>query len=154
MEEEQPKRGRGRPKGSLNKKTLEKQAALKEATTLDVSFEEKKEEEPEQVEEPEKAEDVEEVAEEEVAEEPEVEPEPVVEEPPKKQRKPRKPKPPEEAPEPPPPPSPKKRKPRAPPREVSPELSYLEVLKRGMAAAKATQRAERLNRYDSYFSLL
>ena len=59
MEEEQPKRGRGRPKGSLNKKTLEKQAALKEATTLDVSFE--KEEEPEQVEEPEKAEEVEEV---------------------------------------------------------------------------------------------
>ena len=153
MEEEQPKRTRGRPKGSLNKKTLEKQAALKEATTLDVSFE--KEEEPEQVEEPEKAEEVEEVAEEPVVEEPEVEPEPVVEEPPKKQRKPRKPKPPEEAPEPPPPPSPKKRKPRAPPREVSPEpLSYLEVLKRGMAAAKATQRAERLNRYDSYFSLL
>ena len=149
MEEEQPKRGRGRPKGSLNKRTLEKQAALREATTLDVSFEE----EPEQVEEPE------EVAEEEVEEvaepEPEAEPEPVVEEPPKKQRKPRKPKPPEEAPEPPPPPSPKKRKPRAPPREVSPEpLSYLEVLKRGMAAAKATQRAERLNRYDSYFSLL
>ena len=148
MEEEQPKRGRGRPKGSLNKRTLEKQAALREAMTLDVSFE--KEEEPEQVEE--------EVAEEEVAEEemaePEVEPEPVVEEPPKKQRKPRKPKPPEEAPEPPPPPSPKKRKPRAPPREVSPELTYLEVLKRGMAAAKATQRAERLNRYDSYFSLL
>ena len=138
MEEEQPKRGRGRPKGSLNKRTLEKQAALKEATTLDVSFE--KEEEPEQVEE-------------EVAEEPEVEPEPEPE-PPKKQRKPRKPKPPEEAPEPPPPPSPKKRKPRAPPREVSPELSYLEVLRRGMAAAKATQRAERLNRYDSYFSLL
>ena len=154
MEEEQPKRGRGRPKGSLNKRTLEKQAALREATTLDVSFEEKKEdeEEPEQVEEPEKAE--EEVAEEEVAEEPEVEPEPEPE-PPKKQRKPRKAKPPEEAPEPPPPPSPKKRKPRAPPREVSPEpLSYLEVLKRGMAAAKATQRAERLNRYDSYFSLL
>ena len=149
MEEEQPKRGRGRPKGSLNKRTLEKQAALREATTLDVSFEE----EPEQVEEPE------EVAEEEVEEvaepEPEAEPEPVVEEPPKKQRKPRKPKPPEEAPEPPPRPSPKKRKPRAPPREVSPEpLSYLEVLKRGMAAAKATQRAERLNRYDSYFSLL
>ena len=138
MEEEQPKRGRGRPKGSLNKRTLEKQAALREATTLDVSFEE----EPEQVEE--------EVPEEEVAE-PEPEPEP---EPPKKQRKPRKAKPPEEAPEPPPPPSPKKRKPRAPPREVSPELTYLEVLKRGMAAAKATQRAERLNRYDSYFSLL
>ena len=147
MEEEQPMRGRGRPKGSLNKRTLEKQAALKEATTLDVSFE--KEEEPEQVEEPEKAEEVEEVAEEPVVEEPEPEPEP-----PKKQRKPRKAKPPEEAPEPPPPPSPKKRKPRAPPREVSPELSYLEVLKRGMAAAKATQRAERLNRYDSYFSLL
>ena len=142
MEEEQPKRGRGRPKGSLNKRTLEKQAALREATTLDVSFEE----EPEQVEE--------EVAEEEVEEVAEPEPEPVVEEPPKKQRKPRKPKPPEEAPEPPPPPSPKKRKPRAPPREVSPELTYLEVLKRGMAAAKATQRAERLNRYDNYFSLL
>ena len=145
MEEEQPKRGRGRPKGSLNKRTLEKQAALREATTLDVSFEE----EPEQVEEPEEVAE-EEVPEEEVAE-PEPEPEP---EPPKKQRKPRKAKPPEEAPEPPPPPSPKKRKPRAPPREVSPELSYLEVLKRGMAAAKATQRAERLNRYDSYFSLL
>ena len=149
MEEEQPKRGRGRPKGSLNKRTLEKQAALREATTLDVSFEE----EPEQVEEPEKAEDVEEVAEEEVAEEPEVEPEPVVEEPPKKQRKPRKPKPPEEAPEPPPPPSPKKRRPKAAPLPPEP-LTYLEVLKRGMAAAKANQRAERLNRYDSYFSLL
>ena len=120
MEEEQPKRGRGRPKGSLNKRTLEKQAALREATTLDVSFEE----EPEQVEEPE------EVAEEEVEEvaepEPEAEPEPVVEEPPKKQRKPRKPKPPEEAPEPPPPPSPKKRRPKAAPLPPEP-LTYLEV---------------------------
>ena len=37
--ESSEKRGRGRPKGSLNKATVAKQEQMREATTLDVSFE-------------------------------------------------------------------------------------------------------------------
>ena len=41
MSEDTPvKRGRGRPPGALNKKTLAKQQEMEEATTLDVAFEE------------------------------------------------------------------------------------------------------------------
>ena len=40
------KRGRGRPKGSLNKKTLAKQEAMRQAHRLDVSFEDEPEPEP------------------------------------------------------------------------------------------------------------
>ena len=91
---EEPKRGRGRPKGSLNKKTIASRvdaaaAEMREKLTLDVSFEEapEPEAEPEPEPEPELA-------------EPEPEPEPEPEE--------------ELAePEPEPPPSPKKRAPRA-----------------------------------------
>ena len=63
MSEDTPvKRGRGRPPGALNKKTLAKQQEMEEKTTLDVAFEEPGEveevlepvvEEPEEVEEPE-----------------------------------------------------------------------------------------------------
>ena len=48
MSEDTPvKRGRGRPPGALNKKTIAKQQEMEEATTLDVSFEQ-----PEEPEEP------------------------------------------------------------------------------------------------------
>ena len=41
MSEDTPvKRGRGRPPGALNKKTLAKQQEMEEKTTLDVAFQE------------------------------------------------------------------------------------------------------------------
>ena len=157
------KRGRGRPKGSLNKKTLAKQEAMHQAHTSsleaspqNVSYEEEPEPEPTQ-DQPEP--------------EPESEPELSA---PRNQRKPRKPKLPEMAPEEeeeeeasfgaspqeepqPPPPSPKKKKPRAPKpvrMEPEPPLTYLQVLQRGLMAARASHKAEKIRRYDAYFSHL
>ena len=131
-----PKRGRGRPKGSLNKKTIaarEADAEVREKLTLDVSFEEPPEEE---------------APEEEVPEE-------------ERQSEPAESAEPEEAgeQEPEPPPSPKKRakrqaKPKAqkPVRMTEPEPpSYLEVLKRGLDIARHRQKAEKVERYDSFF---
>ena len=163
------KRGRGRPKGSLNKTTLAKQGAMKEATTLDVSFEEPEivpEAEPSPEPEPEP-----EIVPE--TEEPEVEPEPV------KKRAPRKPKVPVEEEEPvkkraprkkipvessdddvqlqPPPP----KKTRAPkPRVASSEtlqeepLTYLQVLQRSLLSARASDKANKVAWYDAYFAQL
>ena len=148
--EQAARRGRGRPKGSLNKKTLAKQEELRQATTLDVSFEE----EPQEPEEPdaskpkipervpvglspeERPETTEEEEEEEAALEPE-EPAPK----PKQRRKAVEKKPP---------------RPRAKPAtpEASPPMSYLQVLQRGLVAARAAQRLERVQRYDAYFSHL
>ena len=135
-----PKRGRGRPKGSLNKKTIatrEKAAEVRERTILDVAFEETPEEEaaqePEELEQP----------------EPEPEPEELEEEPAEA-----------EEPEPPPPPRPKAKAPRVkrqpkepkPVRMTSPEPpSYLDILKRGLDIAKHKQKAEKVARYDSFF---
>ena len=151
------KRGRGRPKGSLNLKTIAKQQAMQEATTLDVSFEtELAPLELDDIKVEEEAVSV--VEDEEPESEPEPEPEPAK---PKPKRKPRKLKVPEAVPEEEtPPPSPvkemKKRKPRAPPvpRDPEPVLTYLQVLQRGLAAANATQKAEKIQRYDAYFSHL
>ena len=173
MAEDTPvKRGRGRPPGALNKKTVEKQREMEEATTLDVSFEE-----PEEVLEPV------------IEEEPE---DPKAAELPKAKakakRKPRKPpykreSPPplptdvedeetvvaeyesassgvESEPEVAPPPSPKKRarpkpRPKALPRDPEPPpLTYLQVLQRGLLAAKATHKAEKVAKYDTYFANL
>ena len=53
-EETSEKRGRGRPKGSLNKNKLAKQEEFRQATTLDVSFDQEKDLEQEQGPEPEK----------------------------------------------------------------------------------------------------
>ena len=169
MSEDIPvQRGRGRPPGALNKKTIEKQREMEEATTLDVSFEEP--EEVGEVEEP--------VIEAEELEEPEPEPPRAKA---KAKRKPRK------APSPPPPtdeddeetvvpeyqsassdadtepevvpePLPKKKaraKPRPkPPREPEQPLTYLQVLQRGLLAAKATHKAEKVAKYDQYFANL
>jgi outer membrane biosynthesis protein TonB len=159
------KRGRGRPKGSLNLKTIAKQQAMQEATTLDVSFEEEPEPEPdvpelkkqrqprkpkipERVPEPETEEEPEPEAEPEPESEPEAEPEPKASKPKKKARK----KDEEEAPV----KEMKRRKPKATtvPRDPEPQLTYLQVLQRGLAAANATQKAERVQRYDAYFSHL
>ena len=146
------KRGRGRPKGSLNKKTLAKQGAMEETTTLDVSFEE-----PEIVPEanvgqpdvePEAEPEVEPEVESEV--EPEAEPEPI-----KRKRAPRKKIPiPESSddeqvqlPLPPP------KKPRVA-RPVEEPLTYLQLLQRGLVAARATDKANKVARYDAYFSQL
>ena len=158
--EEPPKRGRGRPKGSLNKKTLAKREAEAEMRAsigappqkfaLDVSFEETPEEEVEPEPEPE-------------PERPEPEPEP-----PKRTRKkkpteitPEESAETEEEPEEPepPPPSPKKRakrqpkhKAQKPVRMTSPEPpSYLEIVKRGLELARHKQKAEKVAKYDSFF---
>ena len=158
------KRGRGRPKGSLNLKTIAKQQAMQEATTLDVSFEtELAPLELDDIKVEEEAVSV--VEDEEPESEPEPEPEPAKPKPKRKTRKPAsrdlRSQVPEAVPEEvTPPPSPvkevKKRKPRAAtvPRVPEPPLTYLQVLQRGLAAANATQKAERVQRYDAYFSHL
>ena len=123
---------RGRPKGSLNRKTIEK---IKEgepspappAHTLDVDF---------------TSEEI------------------LGETPPAPKRKPRKPKPPppsssSEEEQPPPPPKQKRerttnRKPRVEPEPLNPP-SYLEVLQRGLKEARAKQHAEKIAQYDKFF---
>ena len=169
--ESSEKRGRGRPKGSLNKATVAKQEQMRAATTLDVSFE-SAEDVPVELESPPSAGDetktpsprerLVSMGEEEVPVsiiEPDsmVEPEEPPE--PKPKRKARKPKIPEVVPEDEeeaPVREVKKRKPRATtvPRDPEPPLTYLQVLQRGLAAANATQKAERVQRYDAYFSHL
>ena len=123
--ESSEKRGRGRPKGSLNKATVAKQEQMREATTLDVSFE-SAEEVPVSIGEPVSMVE---------PEEPEEPPEP------KPKRKARKPKVPELAPEEevpaevPESPVRKARKPRAKPRDPEPPeppLTYLQALQRGL----------------------
>ena len=128
---EPPLKKRGRPKGSLNRKTIEK---IKErepspappAHTLDVDF---------------------------TSEE-------ILGETPAPKRKPRKPKPPppsssSEEEQPPPPPKQKRerttnRKPRVEPEPLYPP-SYLEVLQRGLKEARAKQHAEKIAQYDNFF---
>jgi hypothetical protein len=102
-----------------------------------------------------------------------VEPEPEPEEPEEpepeepEEPEPEEPEEPEPEPEEPEEPKPKKkaRKPRARaqvwaddrkleiavPRAPEPPLTYLQVLQKGLAAAKATQKAESIQKYDSYF---
>ena len=169
--ESSEKRGRGRPKGSLNKATVAKQEQMREATTLDVTFESAEDVPPSRVEldETKTPSPRERLEEEEVPVsivEPEESVSMVEHVAPKPKRKPRKPKVPEVVPElvpeeeETPPPSPvkemKKRKPRATtvPKDPEPVLTYLQVLQRGLAAAKATQKAEKVQRYDAYFSHL
>ena len=148
------KRGRGRPKGSLNKKTIARMSDNEEEQapipfTLDVDFESNEIlGDPEPVPDP----------------EPEPEPEPVR---PKLKRavsrKTRIPDPPpvsaEESEDETPPPKPKRvrrtPKPAAapqPPPVAQPPLTYLEVLTRGLRAAQATQKAEKVARYDAFFA--
>ena len=124
MEEEQPpKRSRGRPKGSLNRKTIERvtaatAAAEREATQeMSDSWEDSAEYA---------------VAEASAAEHVDEEEE-------------------EEPPEPPaPPPKPRKAKPKPVLTALEP-LTYVEVLKRGLDIAHHQQRADRVSRYDSFF---
>ncbi len=148
------KRGRGRPKGSLNKKTLvrREEADVPVPFTLDVDFESNEvlgESEP--ITEP---------------EEPASPPPP----PPKLKRAASKRKPPpppgspEESEEEPPPPKrerrakPKPAEPRGgaavpqPPPVVQPPPTYLEVLTMGLRAAQATQKAQKVARYDAFFA--
>jgi outer membrane biosynthesis protein TonB len=162
------KRGRGRPKGSLNlktiAKTIAKQKQMHDATT-DVTFNEvsfepwehEEKQEPEETEETEKAEEeaqvAEEAVEEEAVEEEAIAEEAVEEEKPKPKRRKKVVK--EDTP----PPTPvrvNKRKPRATaiPRAPDPPLTYLQGLQKGLSAAKATQTAEKIQRYDAYFSHL
>ena len=148
------KRGRGRPKGSLNKKTLarvaEEEADVPVPFTLDVDFESN-----------------EILGESEPIPEPAEPEEPASPPPPPKlkrtvSRKPRPPSPEESEDEPPPPK--RKRAVRARPRRepvpeasvpppvvVQPPPTYLEVLTRGLRAAQATQKADRVARYDAFF---
>ena len=152
------KRGRGRPKGSLNKKTLARvaeEADVPVPFTLDVDFESN-----------------EILGESEPINEPEEPEEPASPPPPPKlkRRVSRKapPAPPvsEESEDEPPPPPKRKRAVRmqAQPRRapapevaapqppvVQPPPTYLEVLTRGLRAAQATQKAERVARYDAFF---
>ena len=134
---EAPKRGRGRPKGSLNKKTLERMSAqAREAEVpevLEEASEEASEETPEET--------------------PEEVPEEVPEPPPRPKRKAAA----KRAPEVPAPPAAKPRAKRAPPAPRAPPVappkprSYLEVLKAGLDDARRRQKQERATRYDSYF---
>ena len=147
MEEEQPEettvpepiepvviKKRGRPKGSLNKKTLDKRKGAPEpapasppALTLDVDF-----------------------TSEEVLGDPA---------PKRKAKRPKPPTPPpssESEEEPPPPPSRLKRQrtrraPRSEPQPLLNPPSYLEVLQRGLKEARAKQHAEKVAQYDRFF---
>ena len=123
---EAPKRGRGRPKGSLNKKTLERRAAEAEAREAEVLPEETPEEAPEEV--------------------PEPEPEPEVPAPRPKRKAAAKRVAPPAAPKAAP------REPRAPRVDSPKPRSYLEVLREGLEDARRRQKQERSTRYDSYFA--
>ena len=146
------KRGRGRPKGSLNKKTLarvnEEEAEVPVPFTLDVDFESN------------------DILGEREPEEPASPPPPP---PPKLKRAASKKKPTriltppppqpdsaEESDDEPPPPKIKRvrRKPEAavPPPVEQPPPTYLEVLTRGLRAAQATQKAQKVARYDAFFA--
>ena len=162
MEDELPvKRGRGRPKGSLNKKTLARMDDEEPVPfTLDVDFESPTSGqalgneimgESEPIPEP---------------EEPASPPPP----PPKLKRAASKRKPPPGSPEeseedPPKPKRERRAKPKPaeglprggaavpqPPPVVQPPPTYLEVLTRGLRAAQATQKAQKVARYDAFFA--
>ena len=156
------KRGRGRPKGSLNKKTIarvaEEEADVPVPFTLDVDFESNEilgESEP--ITEPEEPEEL-------------ASPPPP---PPKLKRTVSRKTPPappvsaEESEDEPPPPKRKRavRMRAQPRREPVPEATvpppvvrqqppptYLEVLTRGLRAAQATQKAQKVARYDAFFA--
>ena len=148
-----PKRGRGRPKGSLNKKTLERRAAEAAAATPLVAAEAAEAAAPEAT--PEAAPEL----------EPEVVPEPVEEvvapsaahdgsaAKPKRQAK-RTPEPVEEAPPKPkrkrPPPAP--RPPDALPGPLLHEASLLDIMKAGLAHARAKHKADKVAKYDAMFA--
>ena len=146
VEETPVKRGRGRPKGSLNKKTLERRAA--EAAALETEVPEVSVEETEVPEVVPAAAALETEVPEVSAEETEV-PE-VVPEPPRPKRRAKRVAPPE-------PPQPRARaaappaapKPRA---KAPPPRSYLEVLREGLEDARRRQKQERATRYDRYFA--
>ena len=134
-EEGAVRRGRGRPKGSLNKKTMLKQAAIREPESEpeipDPGHETTEEEEAAPP--PPSEEEAEEAA------PPEVE---VVEPPKPKQRRKQQKRPRAEP------------TPEAEAEPSQPQLTYLQVLQRGLAAARVAQRNERVQRYDAYFSHL
>jgi hypothetical protein len=125
------RRGRGRPKGSLNKKTLVKQAEFEEEESepeLDVPAAIPELDVPAAI--PERAPESDSEEAEPLQEE--------REESPKKKAAPLKKRP---------------RVQRAP--QVSePPMSYMQVLQRGLAAARTAQKLERVHRYDAYFSHL
>ena len=137
---EAPKRGRGRPTGSLNKKTIERMAT--EAAAREGQVPEAPEETSEETPEPETPEPE--------APEPEV-PEPEVPEPPprpKRKAAAKRVEAPPRAKR-----APRVASPRAEPRVDSPKpRSYLEVLREGLEDARRRQKQERSTRYDSYFA--
>ena len=143
---EAPKRGRGRPKGSLNKKTLERMSAQAREAEVPEVLEEASEEASEET--------PEETPEEVTEEAPEEVPEEVPEPPPRPKRKAAA----KRAPEVPAPPAAKPRAKRAPPAPRAPPVappkprSYLEVLREGLEDARRRQKQERATRYDSYFA--
>ena len=135
MVEPEMKRGRGRPKGSLGKKALAREIEIPVPTIPEEIIEPSEQEQVEQVEEPKV----------EPEEEPEVEPET-----PAPKRRPRKPvnKPPPMIET--PPVRRTKNTEIVTPKEQP--LTYLEVLTRAISAAKQTDRQDRINRYDAFFS--
>ena len=143
-EEVAPKRGRGRPKGSLNKKTLERLAATEAVAAPEAA---------------------------ETAAAPEVVPEPVEEEPepveapsaplpappsaaraakPKRQAKQRADAPPKRAVRTAPPPAP--RPPDRVPGPLLNEASLLDIMKAGLAHARTKHKADKVARYDAMFA--
>ena len=153
-----PKRGRGRPKGSLNKKTLARRAA-EEQTSQESDGAERQQQSPMSVSTkappPAFVLDVEFDTPEETVQatepEPPEAPTPVAAAKRVRQRR-TKPSEPET------PRSPARRvairKPKPPPAKAEPEAyDFLEVLKRGLAMANNTHKAEKVARYDSFFRL-
>ncbi len=162
MEEvDPPKRGRGRPPGSLNKKTLARQAELARAEetpdefVLDVEFDEGQQPVPEEL--PEPSEELPEppslsrqrsvrmtapqsrealgrVSESPVSAPTILSPRPAKRQRPKPVAKP-------------------VAKTVAKPVEPAPPPNYLEVLKQGLAIAKASHKAEKVARYDNFFRM-
>ena len=143
-EEVAAKRGRGRPKGSLNKKTLERLAATEAVAAPEAA---------------------------ETAAAPEVVPEPVEEEPepveapsaplpappsaaraakPKRQAKQRADAPPKRAVRTAPPPAP--RPPDRVPGPLLNEASLLDIMKAGLAHARTKHKADKVARYDAMFA--
>ena len=152
------RRGRGRPKGSLNKKTLVKQAELEEESDVQES-------EPEldiPAQEPPSCEEVKQLSgprpskpppkpkiPERAPESDSEEAEPLQEEREESDAEPLQPCPKKKA-------APLKKRPRAQraPQVSEPPMSYMQVLQRGLAAARTAQKLERVQRYDAYFSHL
>ena len=144
--EEPPKRGRGRPRGSLG---IKKRRALEEALLAPEP------ETPEEINAPPPEQDTPEKTPEVEAPEPEVSSEEEIPEPPPKRK--RKPK---AEPKPKPPKTPRQPKPRAPRPEPQPvdapggvaPLTYTQVLQQFMADTHRIRQSEKRARYDSWFS--